>query len=109
MPLRANAVEYIPSNPAEREILKRLAVLSAQVARLRQSGFRRDADLELGRGTPLYASEGKSLALPREVSREEMLTRPEAMLPGGLLDGGRRRTKRSKRFKNRRGTRRHRK
>ena len=95
MALRADAAAWNPPNPTELEILKKLAVISAQLARLRQTRFRReDYNLGLGRGTRTYPSEGMSLALPRE-----QIFNLEAgeMVPRGLLDGGKRRTKRSKR------------
>jgi len=105
MALRADAAAWNPPNPAEREILKRLAVISAQLARVRQTQFRRENYLGVGRGTPTYPTEGKSLALPTE---QRFNLEAREMIPGGLLDGGRRR-RRTKRSKRRQGTRRHRK
>ena len=110
MPLRADAREWSPQNspnPAERQILKRLAGISAQLAKLRQTGFQREGyNLGLGRGMPTYPTEGMSLALPTE---QRFNLDSNRVLPKKLLDGGRkRRGTRARRGKNPRRTRRRR-
>ena len=100
MPLNPNAPNWNPDNlpsPTERKILKQLALLSAQVARLQGTVLnpRQQGALGLGLGE---APAGSSLYTSNEHGLD--------YLPSGIVDGGRRRTKRSKRS---RGTRRYRK
>ena len=96
MPLNPHAPSWNPPNGAEREILKRLAVLSAQVARLQGTVVRPRQPGALGLGVG-EAPAGTSLYTSGEDGVD--------YLPHGLLDGGRRR--RRTRSKRRRGTRRH--
>jgi hypothetical protein len=97
MPLNPDAPNWSPPNRTEREILKKLGSLSAQIARLQGSvlGRKQPGALGLGLGE---APAGSSLYTSNDHGFN--------YLPSGLLDGGRRRrTKRSRRSRRTRRTR----